>query len=353
MYMRYLLGLICGLALATTGCETAGGDEVETAEDGGSQGGGRGGSNEDQPLPRLDASVSRDAQISSPELDAASGDDEDAGDDIAIDVPDPAPQATAPGEYGCPGCPDADVSEFQLALGSATMQPFSGIVTGAVGNGQFYLESAGGQSVGGVIPTGDSGGFDFTVPLFCGTQLLKCVWNNDAGQYVAVVEIVTTDCIDADIRITLTWDDKGLDFELHLVKEGGAINDNATDCTWTSCNSAAGPDWGVVGDPSDNPRKDVDNTGNFGPENIYYANPEPGTYTVMVEHWGGGSADADGQVTINLFGEPTQVIDITDLTSHHVFTAGTIEWPAKVVTLSGAEHDCTANWASGCRDPLP
>jgi hypothetical protein len=111
--------------------------------------------------------------------------------------------------------------------------------------------------------------------------------------------------------------------------------------------------WGVTGDASDNPRKDVDNTGNFGPENIFYANPEAGTYTVMVEHWGSGTADADGQVTINLIGEAPRVVDITDLASHHVFNAGKITWPSKAVTLSGAHHDCSANWSGGCRDAIP
>ena len=72
----------------------------------------------------------------------------------------------------------------------------------------------------------------------------------------------------------------------------------------------SGPDWGTPDDLTDNPRKDVDNTGTYGPENIFYASPEDGTYTVMVEHWGNGAPQADGEVTINLKGETPVTIPI-------------------------------------------
>lgn len=362
--MRFALSF--GLVLVTTalaGCEVGDGDTADASglEDGGSQltpdsgggsgdGGGAGnGSQPDGAAPGgEDAGPGPGGDAAMPTLD--SGTTSDGGGAVA--VPDPAPDVTAPGEYGCTGCPDADVTVFELDLGNVTSQTFSGVVTGATGNGEFYLESADGQSIGGAIPTGAGGDYSFTVPLFCGTQLLKCVWSNDSGRYVAVVEIVTADCVNADIRITLTWDDKGFDFELHLVKEGGRINDPATDCTWTSCIGSS-PDWGVVGDATDNPHKDVDNTGNYGPENIFYPMPEDGTYTVMVEHWGAGMPDADGQVTINVLDRPPVVIDITDLAAHHVLTAATIEWPSKTVTPIGTDYDCNATWSGGCPDLIP
>ena len=345
--------------IAVAGCKVGSDTGDDTGEDGGgSQGDAATGT------PHKDAGTkpSKDAGSSSDDDGGASGTggsgpgmtgDEDGGtpEQMMSMVVDPAPTRTAPGEYSCAGCPDADITEFTLDLGSATSQTFAGTVTGAVGNGEFYLESADGQSIGGAIPT-NGGAYSFTLPLFCGTQLLKCVWSNDAGKYVAVVQIVTKDCVQADIRLTLTWDANGSDFELHLIKEGGRINDNATDCTWTSC-IGQGPDWGVMGDTSDDPRKDVDNTGNYGPENIFYAKPEAGRYTVMVEHWGAGTPDADGQVTINLIDEQPTTIDITNLTSHHVFTAATIDWPSKKVTPVASDHDCTANWSGGCLDAIP
>ncbi len=135
--------------------------------------------------------------------------------------------------------------------------------------------------------------FSFTAPLFCGTQIVKCVWSNAAGRAVLVTRVITTNCVEPDIRVTISWDDKGRDWEAHLVKPNGRINDNLTDCTWTPC-LGTGPDWGVAGDLSDNAHKDVDNTGPYGPENIFLSKPESGRFTVLIEHWGVGQPSAGG-----------------------------------------------------------
>ncbi|HTM44026.1 MAG TPA: hypothetical protein VL137_03670 [Polyangiaceae bacterium] len=365
----YLLIVLVGL-IAIAGCTPTssspqdagtGPDATVTHTGHGNGGSGSGGGNKDASTAQ-DASLMSDATMSSLDasLDAMSladsgmsmGDAGDAGDAASPGVADPAPQAASPGAYTCPGCPDAAINTFQINAGASTSQAFTGTVTGAIGDGEFYLESTDGQTIGGAIPTDVAGNYSFTLPLFCGTQLLKCLWSNAAGTYVAVVQIITDNCIPADIRLTLTWDNLGLDYELHLIKQGGHINDNATDCTWTSC-LGAGPDWGVLGDATDNPLKDVDNTGNYGPENIFYAKPEDGTYTVMVEHWGAGTPDSDGQVTINLLGQKATVVPIMNLASHHVFTAATIDWPSKVVTPVETDYDCTATWAGGCTAAIP
>lgn len=177
------------------------------------------------------------------------------------------------------------------------------------------------------------------------------MWRDASCKLTTVTRVTRIECSDDDIRLTLSWDDLGSDFELHLIKPGGRINDNATDCTWTSCVSST-PDWGIAGDASDNPRKDVDDTNSFGPENIFYSSPEPGLYTVLVEHWGGGSADADGQVIFNVAGR-SSTARIQNLASQSVWTAGTISWPSGEVTLSQDVYDCSGNWAGGCKDVLP
>jgi hypothetical protein len=265
---------------------------------------------------------------------------------------DPAPERTQPGEYGCSGCPDTDTSTFELNAGAATLRAFSGTVRGASGNGTFYVGGANGQELIGAIATDPrTGAFDFTAPLFCGEQLVKCVWSNAAGTYVLVTRVITTGCVSADIRATLTWDSIGDDWELHLIKPGGRINDNATDCTWTSCVSSS-PDWGVPGDASDNPKKDVDDTGDYGPENIFLSKPESGTYHVMVEHWGPGSADSDGRLILNVAGRVTTV-DLQNLPPQYVWKAATITWPGGEVKTSTETYDCRANWSGGCRARLP
>jgi uncharacterized protein YfaP (DUF2135 family) len=265
-------------------------------------------------------------------------------------VTDPAPDAIEPGESTCEGCPDSDIGEFEV-IESNSSHVFEGNVTGAEGNGQFYIETPSGAAISGPIATDESGNYSFTAPLFCGVQLVKSVWTNQAGSYVVVTEVTREGCVDADIQLTLSWDDLGRDFELHLIKPGGALNDNATDCTWTSC-IGTGPDWGVQGEPSDDPVKDVDNVGNFGPENIFLVDPEPGIYTVMVEHWGVGDPEADGQLTFNVAGKTT-VVNVENLSPQHVWSVGTVTWPSGDVKLDGDIIDCTADWASGCRLPLP
>ena len=256
--------------------------------------------------------------------DSSGGVDPSAG-DSGSSPDDPAPDCNAPGECTCEGCPSSDIPTDDINAGNATFWTFAGTVTGADGDGEFFIEGPGGQTFGGVIPTDDSGAFSFTAPLFCGEQQVKCVWSNEAGQYTLVTRVITEDCVEPDIRVGLTWTELGADFELHLVRPGGQIN-TADDCTWTTC-VGSGPDWGEQGDPSDDPRKDVDNTGAYGPENIFLAGPEEGTYTVLVEHWGSGDPQAPWTVTFNVAGE-TIVIDIDALPPQHVWTAGTIEWPS-------------------------
>jgi len=282
----------------------------------------------------------------------------------AAPIPDAAPSADAtdydptggidtPGEHGGVDCPDSDVTEFTLALDGVTSHIFSGVVTGAVGNGQFYVQGSGSQELFGTVPTDVAGNYSVNVPIFCGDQLVKLMWTNATCSYVIVYDVSSTGCVDPDIRITMLWDDIGRDWELHLIKPGGQINDNATDCTWTSCIGSS-PDWGVIGDPADDPHKDVDNTGAYGPENIWLAGPESGTYTVMVEHWNGsGDPASDGTVIFNVAGQPITVVDISDLAPYWVWTAGTIDFPAGTVTPSTATYDCTANWSGGCRDAIP
>jgi len=281
---------------------------------------------------------------------SSGGGDETGGDEGGDGYQDPAPDCTTPGECTCEGCPSSDIDTADILAGDATSWTFSGTIMDAAGDGEFFIEGPDGQTFGGTIPTDESGAFSFTTPLFCGEQLVKCVWSNDAGQYVLVTRVITEGCVEADIRVGLTWDELGDDFELHLVRPGGQIN-TADDCTWTTC-VGAGPDWGVEGDASDDPRKDVDNTGAYGPENIFLAGPEEGTYTVLVEHWGGGDANAPGTVTFNVDGKTT-VVEIDALAPQHVWTAGTIEWPSGNVTTGQEIYDCSGEWSGGCTAMLP
>ncbi len=285
------------------------------------------------------------------------GGDEDAGavEDASAEAPavaDPAPQYNSPGSHTCDGCPVSDRDSFDDAAGTVTARSYTGTVTGADGDGIFHLQSAGGGAISGSIPVNpDTGAYAVKIPLFCGQQTLKLLWTNASGMTVDVMAVVTEGCSDADIRVTLSWDAEGDDWELHLIKPGGRINDNATDCTWTSCVTSS-PDWGVTGDTSDDPHKDVDDIDAYGPENIWLSGPEGGAYTVMVEHWGSGSPGSDGRVIFNVSGRVVTA-QIADLAPQHVWTAGTIRWPGGAVETRTEVFDCSGNWANGCQADLP
>lgn len=265
---------------------------------------------------------------------------------------DPAPGIEEPGLHDeGTGCPTVTPADEHIDAGAVTAYQLSGSASGASA-AQFYVRGRNQEEIVGTIPLGAGGDYAVTVPVFCGDNIVKRVFTNASCAVTLVTELVTTECVDADLRVTTVWDAGGADWELHLVKPGGSINDNATDCTWTSCVSVR-PDWGVAGDATDDPKKDVDWLGSYGPENIVLDGLEPGVYTVLVEHWSSaGSADSDGRVIINLAGKLI-VIDIEDLAPHQVWTAARITWPEATVEALADVHDCSSNWSGGCRDALP
>lgn len=265
---------------------------------------------------------------------------------------DPLPTNDSPGEHGGTGCPDSDEATFTLALDSASSNVFSGTIADSVGDGYYYVRGDAGQEVFGYFGV-DAGDFSTELPMFCGTQVVKLKWSNATCSTVVTYAVVNSGCTPPDLRVTLSWDDVGDDWELHLIKPGGRINDNATDCTWTSCIDSS-PDWGVTEDASDDPSKDVDNTEAYGPENIVLSGLEAGIYTIMVEHWSSaGAPDSDGSVIINMLGQPVVVAPIEDLPYQSVWTVGTIEMPGKLITTSADIFDCSANWSNGCKAVIP
>src|SRR6185369_6240273 len=164
----------------------------------------------------------------------------------------------------------------------------------------WYLESdtCGGAS-GAFLPN-EFGMFMLHLPLFCGTNRLQLVCDGPDGHAVSTRDISGPMCVTRDLQVTLSWGASANDMELHLVRAPAHINDATGDCTWFTCMSVS-PDWGVVGDATDDPHKDVDNTSTFGPENIFLTRAGDGSYEVMVEYWGSGTPDTS-EIAITLGG---------------------------------------------------
>lgn len=135
-------------------------EEPESGEEGNS--GGSGGSSTE---------VGNTAGTSGAVVSGASG--SGGGTAPAASV-DPSPEATEPGELkSCSsGGPDSDLSVFVYTDVTDTTIELSGTVTGAVGDGEYYI-SAGSGSIDGPVETGSSGGFNLTLPLFCGEQVVS------------------------------------------------------------------------------------------------------------------------------------------------------------------------------------
>lgn len=165
-------------------------------------------------------------------------------------------------------------------------------------------------------------------------------------------------CGGGDLQITVTWDNLGQDLELHLIRPGGHINDEATktDCTWTTCLGTNHPDWGTLGVSSDDPRKDVDNQGPYGPENIYLNAPETGRYAILVEHWGNGQP-CTADVFVRYQGAVVYHGTITNFAAHTVWDVGRMDFPNGTFSLAPSPTiDCRSNWrltTQGCDLTLP
>lgn len=265
----------------------------------------------------------------------------------AVAYPDAEPPADA---FAPDACSDrTETAQLQVATAAHV---FSGVIDGATSDGAWVITEPNGGEVRGTVPTDRNGVYSVELPLFCGTQTVTSRWDVGGCMHRIVTEVERTDCGAQDIRVTLTWDDLGLDWELHLIRPGGRINDPATDCTWNTCIHTR-PDWGVIGDSSDDPEKDLDNTGHYGPENISLSGPTNGTYTIMVEHWGLGDPASSGEATINIGGGATTAIPIMNLAPQHVRYVAQIEWPSGTVTPLSTVFDCSASWAGGCQAAIP
>lgn len=298
--------------------------------------------------PSVDAAPSADAVPSpdaAPNADATPGTDAE----LARDALATEDSGTPPPTDGGQAC-DGGVSVSAQVTTDSSAQ-LTGVGPPST-MGELVVTSTGGDVLRLPLTTDGAGTWSVEVPLFCGQQTVVVSFPGQVCGPTTQIDVQRTNCRSPDLQVTLSWDAIGLDFELHLIRPGGRINDNTSDCTWTSCINAS-PDWGRPGDATDNPRKDVDNVRTFGPENIYLSFPEAGLYTVLVEHWGAGGADADGEVTILLRGQPPVRVPITDLPSRFVRSIATIDAVSGVVTPLSAVLDCNANWASGCREPIP
>lgn len=260
----------------------------------------------------------------------------------------------------CSGCPGAFamLDELDAPLSpTATTVAISGQSAGAQ-RCAWYVEGGDCGITWGAASTDPDGAgiFQATIPVFCGTNVVRVVCSNAAGSRVVVRRLEGTRCAGRDLRVTLTWDDHGTDMELHLVRPGGRINSTTDDCTWFTCMGASGLEWGDPMRADDNPRKDIDNTSYLGPENIFLDRAPAGTYHIVVEYWGGGTPSANA-VDVTVRERTVARLRQPMLAVHAVWVVGSVTFPSGVFTPIERVVDCATDWrmsgSMGCPLALP
>lgn len=152
-----------------------------------------------------------------------------------------------------------------------------------------------------------------------------------------------------DIHLRLTWDEAQTDLDLHLLRPSGVLYNPASDCFWNSTH----PDWGVIGDPLDDPYLDVDDTNGFGPENINQGNPETGDYKVVVHYYGLNGTVVDNgpsnvTLDIHLNGSPTPTASYTTTITHlQTWNVAWIHWDATAGTGTVETIDTFGTYTPG------
>lgn len=156
-----------------------------------------------------------------------------------------------------------------------------------------------------------------------------------------VIEALPTNAV----RIELTWDHPDSDLDLHLINEGGAFCDCATDVHYRDCGRT--PNW-FPSTPGANPRLDVDDQTGFGPENINIDGDgvnrfiPTGRYTIGVHYYSSNSGISSWPTTtsnatlrIYIFGLLAAELTRPMTTDGELWNAAQLVWPDQQIQVDG------------------
>lgn len=160
-----------------------------------------------------------------------------------------------------------------------------------------------------------------------------------------------TACGVSDLQVFAYWGSQSVDLQAHLVRPGGHINDaSGSDCTASTCIGRQ-PDWGAIGDPTDDPSEEL--TDSFG-DVIVLNKPVDGDYAVYVENRDPTIVPLEAKVVVFIHQQWVFEAGIDNFAAHNVWDVARIHWPDATVTATGNVMDCSSSWTTGgCGMVLP
>ena len=218
--------------------------------------------------------------------------------DTGFVVPTPVPQAGAPIAV-CEVSPNPVAPPFESATfdGSGSYDPEGLDIVD-----YNWTLSEKPQGSAAEMPPGQAVRAGFT-PDNSGLYVGRLVVTNSAGVQSDACEAELEAVPAQNLWVEMYWDQEGDDMDLHLLAPGGAPR-SSDDCYYINCDESSGDvlDWGVQGNPIDNPRLALDDIEDVGPENINIDSPDAsgGGFTVMVHDFPGGPTSPTN-VTVNVY----------------------------------------------------